>query len=174
MVKWKHSKIKQTIIAIVIALITVFFLAYLIQTIYPSPEYEDFCEERLTFKAIETQIECESNGGMWSDYGERPVPEKTPLGWCDTEYQCRQDYEDAIKPYERNVFFANLLFGLVIFILAFFFIVEAISVGFMGGGAILMIYGTIRYWGNLSNVFRTIFLGIALAIIVYFSYKKLK
>jgi hypothetical protein len=44
----------------------------------------------------------------------------------------------------------------------------------MGGAVLLIIYGTIRYWGSLSDVWRTIMLGLALVILVWIGYKKLK
>ena len=46
--------------------------------------------------------------------------------------------------------------------------------GFMGGGVLLVVYGTLRYWGALSDVWRTIMLGVSLAVLVWVAYKKLK
>ncbi|MCR4323568.1 MAG: hypothetical protein NUV37_01195 [Nanoarchaeota archaeon] len=172
MVKGKHSKTKQTILAIAIALIAVFFIAYAIQSFYPSPKYEDYCGKFDRPIEITNEVQCLELEGTWIPYAEK-VPDGRE-GYCDFYTMCNEEYNSAKEPYEFHVFIINLFLGLIILILAFFLSVEAISTGFMGGGAILMIYGTIRYWSELSDVLRTIFLGIALFTLVFFGYKKLK
>lgn len=171
--KKEHSKVKQTIFSIALALIAVFFIAYLIQTAYPEPEYNAYCKDITDpYPKVLNEQECNQVGGTWNAWNEPDVEGNT--GYCDLWTKCNEEYNTAREPYERNVFIINLFLGLVILITAFFLSVEAISTGFMGGGALLMIYGTLRYWGNLSNVLRTLFLGIALVVLVYFGYKKLK
>ncbi len=162
------SKSKQVIVAIVIAFISVFFLAYAIQSVYPAPEYNDYCDDIRTFKMIDNKAECETMDGVWYENNEPKG------GYCDLYFKCAQAYEEARKPYERNLFIANLLIGLIVLIISFFLSVEVVSSGFMAGGAMMLIYGVIRYWGNLSNILRTVVLGVALVVIVYFAYKKFK
>ncbi|MBT3643132.1 hypothetical protein HN604_03130 [archaeon] len=170
----KHSRAKHLILTILIALVLVFFIAYAIQSIYPGPEYEDYCGERGNGIIYDDQTNCIDNGGQWSDYNTKPFPEPEPTGYCDMDFTCRQEYDSAREIYERNVFFANLLLGILAVIASLFLMVEAVSTGFMGGGSIMLVYGTIRYWGNLSDILRTFFLGIALFILIYLGYKKLK
>lgn len=167
-----HS-IKHIILGIAIALVLVFFVAYAVQAVYAGPEYEDFCEERLTIKAIESAAECEGVGGKWTDNGVREVDLKVS-GWCDVDFSCRIEYDGARDVYERNVFFINVIVGLIVIVVSFFLVVEAVSSGLMGGGVIMIVYGTIRYWGGLSDVLRTIMLGVALAVLVFVGYKKLR
>ena len=162
------SKSKQAIIAIVIAFVSVFFLTYAIQSVYPEPRYEDYCKNINTFKAIENKAECEKMDGVWYEMND-------PKGnWCDLYFKCNEQYNTAREPYERNLFIVHLILGLAVLITSFFLAVEAISSGFMAGGSMMLIYGVTRYWGHLSNVLRTVVLGISLAIIVYFAYKKFK
>jgi len=170
----KHSKARHLILTGLIALTLVFFVAYAIQSIYPGPEYEDFCGEREYGTIYDDQISCETNGGYWQTYPNKPLPEPESVGWCDIDYECNKEYKEVKDLYERNVFFLNLFFGILAVILSFFLTVEAVSIGFMGGGSIMLVYGTIRYWGNLSDIWRTFFLGIALFILIYLGYKKLK
>ena len=167
----KGNTAKTVILSIAIALISVFFFIYAIQTIYPGPEREDFCEERLTFKAIETAQECETNGGEWIEYPDRGELKAT--GWCNVDFKCNEEYHEARDPYERNVFFVNLVIGIVLIVLGIFLALPAVSSGLMGGGVIMLIYGTIRNWGNLSDILRTIFLGIALIVLIWLGYRKL-
>lgn len=169
----KVAKSKLVIFSVAVAFVSVFFFAYAVQAVYPAPQYEAFCGERDASIVINNAVDCEAEGGRWSDYGERDVPVKSE-GWCDREFECRGNYEDTRKPYERNVFFANLGIGLVVLVVAFFLGLEAVSSGLMGGAVMLIVYGSIRYWGELSDVWRTLMLGVALVVLITLGYKKLR
>ena len=166
-------KTKHLILGIAIALISVFFFAYAIQAIYPGPEYDDFCDKEISRQIIQTEPECVEIEGRWTDY-KKDALNMEISGYCDTDYYCRQDYEDVREPYERNVFFANLIIGIIVLVGSFFLGIEAVSSGLMGGSVMLIFYGTIRYWGNLSDIWRTVVLGISLVILITLAYKKLK
>lgn len=166
------TKMKHIIFGIAIAFISVFFFAYAIQAVYPGPEYEDYCEERPAV-VIESAEECEGIGGKWTDYERDSLNMEIP-GRCDRDFTCRKDYDDVRDAYERNVFFANLIIGIAVLIGAFFLAVEAVSTGLMGGAVLLIVYATMRYWGHLSDIWRTVVLGFSLALLIAFSYKKLK
>jgi hypothetical protein len=168
--------VKKLILGVAIALIFVFFIAYAIQSIYPGPEYEDFCGEDLPPTPVANQETCETLEGKWSAHEvERPIKGgESTTGWCDLEFTCRGEYETIKESYERNVFFINVLVGIITVVISFFLSVGTVSAGLMGGGAILIIYGTIRYWGSLSDWLRTIMLGIALAVMIWIGYKKLR
>jgi len=167
-------KIKKAILGIAITIIFLLFVAYAIDTIYPSPEYKDFCEEKATI--INTQQECESIGGEWNPY-DRPKPvteDEIFEGYCDRDFECRQDYDAARDVYNRNVFFVSVIIGIITLVIAALLSLESVSAGLMGGSVLLIIYGTIRYWGDMSNILRTILLGVALAILIWLGYKKIE
>ncbi|MFH0808678.1 MAG: hypothetical protein V1888_03645 [archaeon] len=168
----KVTKSKVLIFSIAIAFVSVFFFAYAVQAFYPAPLYEDYCDDMNYQKNIQTEAGCNDAGGLWTDY-EKDALNMDIKGYCDVNYFCGKDYEEARKPYERNVFFANLGLGIVLFVVAFFLGLEAVSSGLMGGAVMLIIYGSIRYWGELSDVWRTMMLGFALAVLIYLGYKKL-
>ena len=71
------------------------------------------------------------------------------------------------------VFFVSLAIGIIILIVSFIPALEIISLGVMSGAILLIVYGTIRYWGNLSNIWKTIMIGLALGVLIWISYKKL-
>ena len=171
MVKKGVSSIKAVILSIAIALVSVFFFTYAVQFVYPAPEYGDYCDENIKLE-ITSEVECIAVEGKWTSH-EGMSPDNKSEGYCDRDFTCRGKYEDVKKIYERNVFFINLILGVGIFIIGFFLTIEAVSSGLMGGGVIMLFYGTIRYWGNLSDIWRTVFLGISLAILVWLGYKKL-
>ena len=171
---------KQIILAIAIAVLFVMFIAYAIETIYPSPKYDDYCDEFKTAEFIDNAERCEEVNGKWVYYGkERPDPIKIDgeievTGYCNRDFYCDQEHDSASEVYNRNIFFTTLIIGTITIVIAVLLSMEAVSAGFMGGGVILIIYGTIRYWGALSDILRTIMLGVALAVLVWIGYKKLK
>jgi len=153
----------------------VLFVAYAIETVYPSPKYEDYCGE---YKVYSDQASCEANDGKWTDYGEfekpRAVSNGEIEGYCDSEFNCRQDLENVREVYNRNVFFVSFVLGLVAIVAAVLLALESVSAGFMAGGVFLIVYRTIRYWGSLSDIWRTLMLGFALGVLVWIGYKKIK
>jgi hypothetical protein len=168
----KVTRVKAVIFSIAVAFVSVFFFAYAVQAFYPTPQYEDFCG-RASPKFIDNEIDCIANGGMWTDSVNRGEPFPVE-GFCDVDFECRNRYESLREVYERNVFFANIAIGIVLFVGAFFLGLEAVSSGLMGGAVMLIIYGSIRYWGELNDVWRTLMLGFALVVLVLLGYRKLK
>ena len=173
MSKTQTSKVKKTILSVAIAILFVMFIAYAIETFYDSPEIEDFCGEFKTTEIIETAQRCEQIGGQWNVY-EGPVkPETGVSGWCDRDFTCGNDFEEVWDVYNRNIFFVALGIGILTIIVSVFLSLEVVAGGFMAGGVLLVIYGTLRYWGSLSDVWRTIMLGLSLVVLVWVGYKKL-
>ena len=165
----QKTRTKSVILAISIALVSVFFVAYAIQAIYPSPEYLDFCEDKPYPVLLNNSLDCEASGGQWNGYDNG-----YEKGYCNSNYKCNEEYNQIKDVYERNVFFLNLGLGIVITVLSFLLIVESVSNGLMAGGTILLIYGTIRYWSDLDNILKTLMLGVVLGILIWLGYKKLK
>ncbi|MFH1710973.1 MAG: hypothetical protein ABH840_01550 [Nanoarchaeota archaeon] len=171
----KKSKAKNIILAIAIAILFVMFIAYAIETIYHSPKYNSYCNPEQ--KQYLNQTECEENNLIWTSYPEYAPERPAPVGvsgYCDAYSVCQKSYDEISQIYNRNVFFISLTLGIITIIIAVFILLESVSSGFMAGGVLLIIYGTIRYWGSLSNWLRTIMLAFALAVLVWIGYKKLK
>jgi hypothetical protein len=114
-------------------------------------------------------------GGKWEEnVAYLGDSENSVEGWCDRDFFCREDYDKAMENYNRIIFFFSLVIGLLTFVVSVSFLADAVSAGFMGGGVLLIVYGTMRYWGSLSDILRTIMLGFALGVLVWIGYKKLK
>jgi hypothetical protein len=166
------ARVKVVLFSVAVALVSVFFCAYAIQAVYPGPSYDDFCDD-YSAGVLMSEGGCIEKDGKWIDHESDSLDMKID-GYCDYDYYCWQDYEEALMPYERNVFFANLVIGFLLLVGAFFLTVDSVSAGLMGGAIMLIFYGTMRYWGELSDIWRTIVLGIALAVLVWLGYKKIK
>lgn len=181
------SKLKRTILGISIAIILVLFIGYGINTFYKSPEYEDFCEEKFPepvriekediskCDAVQTANEafedsCYRQGGI--------VRYETDEDGCQVANECdmcNKEYREVMGIYNRNVFIIAVVAGLICVILGGIILkLESVSAGIMGGGVLSIIYGTLRYWGDMGDVLRFIILGIVLAILIWIGYKKFK
>ena len=176
----KHGKAKKVILSIAIAILFSLFIGYGIETFYNSPKYERYCNITTPpMNALEPQ--CNDLGGQWvnystpqQDYTSNPKMPVNVSGYCDVYSKCNNEFQKVNEFYNRNVFFITFIIGLITIVVAILLSIESVSAGFMAGGVLLVVYGTIRYWGNLSDVWRTIMLGLALAVLVWIGYKKLK
>lgn len=197
----KVSKIKQVLLSVAVAIIFVLFVGYGINTFYEEPKYNDFCSDDLHNEVIETQAKCEAFGGEWNDYrGKTLAIEDNQLlcdkvsesngsmnlncrtngndlreeGWCNVDKECSGNFHDAREGYNKNVFIVAVLIGLVTLAIGGIFLnVESIGSGLMGGSVLTILYGTIRYWGNASDVLRFVMLGAVLATLIWLGYTKL-
>lgn len=171
------SKLKRTILGISITIILVLFIGYGINTFYKPPKYEDFCDEALRAKIISSEEECLAVGGQWNVAPERIIEENRTViqGFCNPNYTCEKEYRSVREVYNRNVFIIAVAAGLICVILGGIILkLESVSVGIMGGGVLSILYGTIRYWGDLADVGRFIILGIVLATLIWIGYRKFK
>lgn len=166
--------LKSKILAVAIGLVLTFFVFYGIETFYPGPEWDDFCEPK-GMKA-EDQTQCEAAGGKWQLYADEPYARPVQPegdGWCDLQYYCRQDYDEVNDVYERNVFAIGSILGIILFIIGFTLGVEAVAGGILGGSVLILFVTVMRYWDHLHDYFRLIILGVVLSILIYIGYKKL-
>lgn len=167
------------VLAIAIALVLVFFVGYGISVFYEEPDFEEFCgvEPKIDVSNILNETSCLEQGGQWSPWGvdgESPrvaVPVKRE-GYCDLYFECRQEFDGKWDVYNRNVFIISAILGLAIIVLGIVLKLESVSVGIMGGGALLILYGTMRYWGELGKYVRLAILGFVLVALIYLGYKK--
>jgi hypothetical protein len=186
----KRINFKKIILVFGIIIVLNLFFNYGVATFYDEPKYDDFCKPELSSKVYNLEEECRNSGGMWlanqSFYAEdssrsMPVPQpvvkdiKEPRGWCDVQYSCRKNFENALEFYNRNVFIVLIIAG-VISIVAGFMIgqSEAVSLGLSFGGLLSLIIGTIKYWSDMDDYLRFIILGVALIILVYMGIKKFR
>lgn len=191
------SKVKPALLSIAIAIIFALFVGYGISTFYKSPQLDDFCEDKSTMD-INSKEECKAVDGKWNP-SKVPKPANNQIqcnkisgnesnmtlncqtleaearGWCDADFQCRQEYDDARSDYNRNVFIITLFIGLIGLVAGGIFLkVESVSIGLMGGSLITIVYGVIRYWGEAPDVLRLLILGIVLAVLIWAGYYKLR
>src|SRR3989344_2967664 len=161
--------IKAFILSIVIAIVLSSFVIYLVLSFHPNPKWEDYCSDVRYPKALSdgkieniTQEICEQNeGAKWMN------------GYCDYEYTCRQNYENASEKHRFITFLVVVPVGLVAVGLGVLLALPSVSSGLMLGGVFLTIYGTSNYWDNFSNWVKALILGFVLIALFWLGYKKL-
>ncbi|MEK7186814.1 MAG: hypothetical protein AAB690_00900 [Patescibacteria group bacterium] len=172
-----QSKVLKWSVIIGIIVVLNLFFNYTLSLIYPAPEYEDFCPQSQIVTVPNTQDECVSKGGQWTDnayYGKpRMVGEEMPAGYCDLQYSCRQAFEDATGPYNKNVFIVLVVLGaLAVLVGNLLKGNEVISNGLALGGVLSFIIASMRYWSSADDLFRVIILAIALGLLIWIAWKK--
>ncbi|MBU1046612.1 hypothetical protein KKH36_02430 [Patescibacteria group bacterium] len=174
--------LKWPLIVGIVILLNLFFL-YAVKVAYPAPEYDDFCKQEQVVKELTTEESCIEVGGQWSEHTDRFKPvsmyegEIVALdnqgGYCDQQYTCRQDYETAREDYERNVFIALVIFGVISVVIGFFTMgKEVVSIAMTLGGVLSFIIASIRYWSYASDWLHLTILGVALVILILLAIKK--
>lgn len=180
------SSSRNTIIgwALTLAIVVVLnlFFSYAIMLVYEEPTYEKFCSEKQVRVVPQTQTECTTSGGQWVDgeYGGKygyPVPASPDgkfVSYCNENYTCSNNYDSARALYNRNVFVALVLLGLVSFLVGFY-VKQSFSVtmGLILGGVLSFIIGSIRYWSDMQPYLQVIILGLALVALIWFGIWKL-
>ena len=96
--------IKNVVLGIAILILTISVVIYGVNTFHESPDYDDYCDETIYRGIIETQESCVEFEGKWSAQDVKCVTEPCPQGYCDVDYFCRQDYEEAREKYAKSVF----------------------------------------------------------------------
>lgn len=196
------AKIKIVILGISIALMLAFVIGFGVDTFYKSPEYEDFCGDYRERKIAQTMEECEAVNGKWTEFENqksillRPnelvctkISEEdqeislncrtregfeAPTGSCDVDFYCREDFEEAEKPYARNSFIIIIILGLIAVIIGSYLKLTSVSAGIMGGGVLVMLYAAMRFWRNLDEYLRFAILIVTLAVLIWIGYKKFR
>ena len=170
--------IKTIILSLAIAIVLTGFVILFIQSVYPSPEWEDYCDERIkpipSEKDQETNQEiCEANNGKWTHQEIRCVTTPCPQGYCDYYSECQDEHDTARDSYRLIAFIIAIIAGLAAISIGIILALPSVSSGLMLGGTFLTFYGIAIYWTNLSTILKTLILGAVLAILIWLGYKKL-
>ena len=164
---------KRTLITIAIALVLAFFVGYGIEVFDPSPRYDFFCPPLLY--EITNQTQCEAASGAWNPpFEKQTTPKPIANNFCQPKPSCHQDFEKIMAKHNKIVFIIAVIVGLIAIIGGVLLIKEIISTGFVGGGILIILYGTLRYWRYAEDVLKFVLLGIALGILIWIAYKKLE
>jgi len=125
-----------------------------------------------TTEVIETQERCEEIGGQWNgEIVPRKIGSVDVQGFCDRDFTCRGELEDAREKYSRGIFLFALPLGIaVIAIGAFVFGLEAVGAGLMGGGVGIILYGVGGFWRFADDWLKFVLSLVGLVVVIWLAY----
>ncbi len=191
--------IRKLVIIFIIALLFSAFTATLIEAIYPTPKYSDFCnykeppmvhskdcpkldpalsyteadKDRYLLPTEKQRADCNAvKGILEATYDSKG---------CITGYKCNScntKFISAKKKHNLLLFIINSITGLLAIVISLYLpskrdITKWIGTGFLLGGLFNIFVGTIVYFREMPRYLRPVVLLIELIIVVYLSYKKL-
>jgi hypothetical protein len=173
----KSRVFKWSLIFGIVIVINLFF-NYTLSLVYQEPQYEAFCPNNAQVVPMATsQTECLAQGGQWNGAVYQPTPpDKTaPAGYCDLNFTCNNNFQDAQKVYDRNVFITLVLLGALCvaagnFLKGNTLLGQALSLS----GVLSFVVASMRYWSYADNLVKVVILAIALAILIAVALKKFK
>jgi len=158
------TKVMNAIFGIAIAIIVYIVLLLGIQTFYPEPEYEDYCNETTDFVRPIGLMDCEDNltvGECKTIVKEQEINEKE---------SCWDPYDKARDKYEKNLFLIAMIIGLIVIIIALFVLsMTNISAGLIMASVVLIVYGFARGWRAADDRLKFVFALIDAAVIISFA-----
>jgi len=175
-----QSKVLKWSLIIGIVIVLNMFFNYALSLAYKQPKYEAFCPNISQVVNIpDTQKACVDGGGQWTNNNlVKPTPVSIiepaqPLGYCDQQFTCRNNFDTAQKIYDRNVFITLVLLGALCVVVGNFLkrnIVVGIALSL--AGVLSFVIASMRYWSSADDLIKVIILAIALAILIWLAIKK--
>lgn len=165
----KNKNFLKWFLIIGIAIILNLFFAYAIKVGYPGKDYNEFCPENQLIERIDNADECIEKGGQW----DASVFDGETRGVCDQDFQCRKNWEEFRKVYEKNVFIILIILGVTSIVASFLVNINPVlSASFSFGGVLTFVVASLRYWELAPDWLHLTILGIALASLIWLGVKK--
>lgn len=180
------ADVRKILVIFLIGILYAIFVQSMIEAIYPSPKYEDYCNQQyysvpepVKMGAPENctslaPIQCNKGGMVQYEYNGSSCPTRV---YCD---YCNVNLEKDQEKFRLVVFIVSSLMALIAIAVGLILpteknpINEWIGTGFLLGGLITLFIGTIRYYNDMTRILRPIVLLIELIIVIFLAYKKLK
>lgn len=180
-IKKENKFIKWALVFGIVVVLNLFF-NYAVALVYKQPVYEDYFKPEQVVEPITQKDKCLEVGGQWSAQDYRyydkttPVPVdsngKTLTGYCDPNFTKQQEFNNAQKVYDRNVFITLVILGVISLAIGLFVGIDLLSMALSWGGALSFIIASVRYWSSADNLIKVIILAIALIALVWLAIKK--
>ena len=176
-----NKVLKWGIIIGIIVVLNLFF-NYSISLFYKEPEWDSYFRQPQVVEPITKKDECLKVGGQWTEqnyqYYDKTVPVqidssgKPIKGYCNPDYTKQQEFTKMQNIYQRNVFIALIILGIISLFIGTFSANIIISLGFSWGGVLSLIIASMRYWTNANNILKVVILAVALMSLIWLAIKK--
>lgn len=162
-----------------IGIFVVFALALFqgLETFYPTPQYDDFCDfNTKPLPMARDGINCPNNPELdnkaqqcWASKGEFVYEYDSngcpSGGYCDG---CRIDYENALDKHSNRVFIISIIIGIIVFVAGLFLLsTEPVGSALMASGIWSVFYGVVKNWRNFSDSWRFLLLFVLLVVLIW-------
>ncbi|MFC2134638.1 hypothetical protein ACFLTH_08490 [Bacteroidota bacterium] len=181
--------IKKLAVIAAIAILFGIFIFSLINAIYESPDYSDFCRDEMKPQRVDVLVEnpeCadvdypqeEADACLDEDAMFEPVYENG----CVVDYKCEtcyRDYDNAQKKHNFYTFVMSSILGLIAVFLSIYLpfkedsLKEWLLTGFLIGGLAAVFIGTGQYFSDLHRILRPIIILIEIILVVFVAYSKI-
>jgi hypothetical protein len=179
MEKTKQSSgvVRWSLIMGIVIVVNLFF-NYALSLVYKAPDYTAYFPQSQVVPNIATEQDCIAVGGQWN--GNAPMPQptnspivpKTPSGYCNPDFTKQQQFDAAQKHYDRNIFIALVVLGVISIVCGMLLENTVLSLSFSWGGVLSLIIASMRYWSDANNLLKVIILAIALGGLIWVAIKK--
>ena len=162
----KNSMNKVALSILVSIILTVIIIALVnvgLSIFIEGPDYNDYCGKFQTQEVIGTQERCDEVGGMWNPEGityPREVKEDSVGidGYCDRNFQCEKDWEDARDGYNQKRYYVLALIGFALLLVGLFSKEILIQITGLASGGILVAEGIVTNFQNKTITFVSLLL----------------
>lgn len=174
--------VKNLVLGVGIFIVYLLVLNYGIEAFYPSPQYEDYCsngrygEPWPALQKIDENLTCSrlptpQEQTLCIDQGGSLVPDTFDEKGCTLTYRCdtcNQEYNDDLRAHSQTVFIIAIIAGIITLLIGYMILtMEPVGSALMAAGIGALVYGSMRNWQNLSNVWRFLMLLVALVLLIW-------
>ena len=175
-------KVKNLVLGIGIFIVYLLVLNYGIEAFYPSPQYDKFCTSQQYYypgsypvpvkegfnctiaPTPQQQDSCVRDGGNL-------IAESYDSNGCALTFKCdmcQKQFNEAQKAYSQTVFIISLIVGIITLLVGYLVLsTDPVGSALMASGVAALVYGSIRNWQNLSNIWKFLLLLLALALLIW-------
>ena len=173
-------QVKKIVLGIGILVVYALALWQGMEAFYPTPQWDDFCQEGFPRAPFVKEAECD----FPSELAEKEGACSKAKGYFRYEYdengcvvdgvcdECSIEYEDALDAHSKNVFIFSLIAGVVTFVIGFSILsIEPVGSALLASGVWAVFWGTVANWRNFGQITRFIILIVVLIALIWIAVK---
>ncbi len=174
--------VKNLVLGIGIFIVYLLVLNYGIEAFYPSPLPEDFCSSRQYYhpgpyvKPISNGLNCSVSPTLQEQdlcvqQGGNLIAANYDANGCPASFTCdfcNKEFNDAQKSHSQKVFIISLIAGIITLLIGFVVLsTEPVGSALLASGVGALVYGSVKNWQNLSNIWKFLLLLLAFVLLIW-------
>ncbi len=178
--------VKNLVLGVGIFIVYLLVLNFGIQAFYDEPRYEDFCtgQQQYYYPSYPELAAVKGAGGVNCTLSPTPQEQNICMNdggnliagtydaaGCPASFvcdMCQKNLADAQKEHGQRVFIISIIAGIITIIIGYTILtIEPVGSALMASGVGALVYGSMRNWSNLSNIWRFLLLLGALVLLIW-------